>query len=77
MLPNTSPQLQKLFQACLGFARQLSSSPGLFCKLEVKLEENSFNFQTMAVLEKVKVLATIQERPEKKNPPCKVDAYSW
>ena len=30
----------------LGFARQLSQRPGLYCRLEVKIGENSFNFQT-------------------------------
>ena len=46
MVSNTSPQYQDLFQACLGFAMQLSQSPGLYFKLEVKLGDNSFNFQT-------------------------------
>ena len=46
MFPNTYPQSQDLFQACLGFARQLSKSPGLYCRLEVKLGDNFFNFQT-------------------------------
>ena len=46
MFPTTSPQYQDLFKDCLGFARQLSQTPGAFCKLEVKLGENSFSFQT-------------------------------
>ena len=40
MFSSTSPQYQKLFQACLGFNRQLSQSPGLYCRLEVKLGDN-------------------------------------
>ena len=46
MFLNTSPQSQDLFQGCLGLARQLSQSPGLYCKLEVKIGENSYNFKT-------------------------------
>ena len=46
MLPNTSTQSHDLFKDCLGFARQLSQSPGVYCRLEVKLGENSFKFQT-------------------------------
>ena len=46
MIPNTSTQSQDLFKDCLGFARQLSQSPGVYCRLEVKLGENSFTFQT-------------------------------
>ena len=46
MVSNTSPQSQKLIQASLGLARQLSQSPGLYCRIEVKLGENPFNFQT-------------------------------
>ena len=46
MIPNTSTQSQDLFKDCLGFARQLSQSPGVYCKLEVKLGENSFKFET-------------------------------
>ena len=46
MISSTSPQYQDLFQACLGFASQLSKSPGLNCRLEVKLGDKSFNFQT-------------------------------
>ena len=46
MFPIISAQLQNLFKDCLGFARQLSQSPGLYCRVEVKLEENSFTFQT-------------------------------
>ena len=46
MIPNTSTQSQDLFKDCLGFARQLSQSPGVYCRLEVKLGENSFIFQT-------------------------------
>ena len=45
MIPNTSTQSQDLFKDCLGFARQLSQSPGVYCKLEVKLGENSFNLR--------------------------------
>ena len=44
MFPNISTQTQDLFKDCLGFARQ--QSPGLYCRLEVKLGENYFNFQT-------------------------------
>ena len=36
MTTNTSP-LQDLFHACVGFAWQLSQSPGVYCKLELKL----------------------------------------
>ena len=43
---HTSTQSQDLFQACLSFARQLSQSPGLYCRLEVKLGEKSLNFLT-------------------------------
>ena len=46
MFPNTSTQSQGLFKDCLGFARQLFQSPGLWCKLDLKLGENSFIFQT-------------------------------
>ena len=46
MVSNIFPQYQDLFQACLGFPRQLSQSPGLYCRLEVKLGDSSFNFQT-------------------------------
>ena len=46
MIPNTSTQSQDLFKDCLGFARQLSQSPGVYCKMEVKLGENSFKFET-------------------------------
>ena len=46
MFPNTSTQSQDLFKDCLGFARQLSQNPGLYCKFEVKLGENSFKFET-------------------------------
>ena len=46
MFPNTSTQSQDLFKDCLSFARQLSQSPGVYCKLEVKLGENFFKFQT-------------------------------
>ena len=44
MIPNTSTQSQDLFKDCLGFARQLSQSPGVYCELEVNLGENSFKF---------------------------------
>ena len=57
MIPNTSPQSQDLLQACLGFARQLFQSPGLYCRLEVKIGDESFNFQTGSP-EKEKVPAT-------------------
>ena len=46
MFPDISTQSQDLFNDCLGFARQLSQSPGVYCRLEVKLGENSFIFQT-------------------------------
>ena len=46
MIPNISTQSQDLFKDCLGFSRQLSQSPGVYCKLEVELGENSFTFQT-------------------------------
>ena len=46
MFPNTSTQSQDLFKDCLGFARQLSQSHGLYCRLEVKLGENFFKLQT-------------------------------
>ena len=46
MFSNTSTQCQDLFKDCLGFARQLSKSPGLYCRQGLKLGENSFNFQT-------------------------------
>ena len=46
MFPNTSNQSLDLFKDCLGFARQMSQSPGLYCRLEVKLEKKSLNFQT-------------------------------
>ena len=45
-IPHTSTQAQDLFKDCLGFARQLSQSPGLYCKLKVKLGVNSFKFET-------------------------------
>ena len=40
MIPNTITQSQDLFKDSLGFARQLSQSPGVYCKLEVKLGLN-------------------------------------
>ena len=46
MFLNTSTQSQDLFKDSLGYARQLSQIPELYCRLEVKLGENSFNFQT-------------------------------
>ena len=46
MFPNTSTQSQDLFKDCLVFARQLSQSPGLYCRLDLKLGENSFKLQT-------------------------------
>ena len=46
MFPNISTQSQNLFKDCLGFARQLSQSPGLNCRLEVNLGRNYFNLQT-------------------------------
>ena len=46
MFPNISTQSQDLFKDCLGFARQLSQNPESYFRLEVKLGENSFNFQT-------------------------------
>ena len=46
MIPNSSTQSQDLFKDCLGFTRQLSQSPGVYCKLEVKFGENSFKFET-------------------------------
>ena len=48
MFQNTSTLSQDLFKDCLGFARHLFLSPGLYCRLEVKLGENSFNFQTVS-----------------------------
>ena len=46
MFPNTSTQSQGLFKDFLGFAQHFSQSPGLYCRLDVKLGENYFNFQT-------------------------------
>ena len=46
MIPNTSTKSQDLFKDCLGFARQLSQRPEVYCTLEVKLGENSFKFET-------------------------------
>ena len=46
MFSNPYLQYQDLFQVCLGFARQLSQIPGLYCRLKVKLGDKSFNFQT-------------------------------
>ena len=46
MFPNTTTQSQDLFKEFLGFARQLSQSPGLHCRLEMKLGDNLFIFQT-------------------------------
>ena len=46
MIPNTSTQSQDLFTDCLGLPRQLSQSPGVYCRLEVKIGENAFKFQT-------------------------------
>ena len=46
MIPNTSTQSQDLFKDCLGFAKQLSQSSGVYFKVEVKLGENSFKFET-------------------------------
>ena len=45
MIHNTFTQSQDLFNDLLGFARQLSQSPRVYCRLEVKLGENSFIFQ--------------------------------
>ena len=39
-------QSQDLFTDCLGFPRQQSQSPGVYCRLEVNLGENSFKFET-------------------------------
>ena len=36
MFPNTSTQSQDQFKDCLSFARQLSQSSGLYCRLEVE-----------------------------------------
>ena len=47
MILYTSTQSHNLFTDCLGFARQLSQSPEVYCKLEVKLGENSFKFETV------------------------------
>ena len=33
MTPNTSPKFQDLFHTCFCFAKQLSQSPGVYCKL--------------------------------------------
>ena len=46
MFPTTFTQSQDLFNDCLGFARQLPQSPRLYCRLNVKRGENSFNLQT-------------------------------
>ena len=46
MFTNISTQFQDLFKDCLGLTCQLSQSPGLYCRLEVKLGENYLNFQT-------------------------------
>ena len=46
MVSNPSPQCEDLFQACHGFARQLSKSHAVYCRLEVKLVDKSFNFRT-------------------------------
>ena len=46
IFPNTFTQSQNVFKDCLGFAKQLSQSLGLYNRLEVKLGENSFKFQT-------------------------------
>ena len=46
MIPNTSTQIPGPIQRLPWFLRQLSQSPGVYCKLEVKLGENSFTFQT-------------------------------
>ena len=44
MIPNNSPQSQDLFHACLGFTRQLSQSPGVYCRLEVKIGDRFVSF---------------------------------
>ena len=65
MFQNTSTLSQDLFKDCLGFARHLFLSPGLYCRLEVKLGENSFNFQILAnFAEKGKVPVTTGETRE-------------
>ena len=46
MVSSTYTQYQDLFQAGFAFTRQLSQSPGLYCRLEVKLGDNSINCQT-------------------------------
>ena len=46
MILNTSYQSKNIFHACIGFARQLSQSPGVYCRLEVKLQDKFFSFQT-------------------------------
>ena len=47
MFSSTIPgPFQDLFQACLGFARKLYQRPGLYCRLEGKLRDKFFNFQT-------------------------------
>ena len=70
MFPNISKQSQDLFKNCLGLPGQLSQNPGLYCRLEVKLGENYFNFQTEKpgnFLAKGKVLANTGETREEGN----------
>ena len=74
MIPNTSTQSQDLFKDCLGFARQLSQSPRVYCKLEVKLGENSFKFETGnpgKFPDKRKSPSDFRRDQRRKNPPGK------
>ena len=70
MIPNTSTKSQDLFKDCLGFARQLSQSPEVYCKLEVKLGEIPLNLrlEILAIfLAKGKALAITGETREEEN----------
>ena len=70
MTPNTSTQSKDLFKDCLGFARQLSKSPEIYCRLEVKLGENSFILQTGSPGKfpgQGKALAITEETREERN----------
>ena len=77
MFTNTSTQSQDLFKDCLGFARHLSKSPGLYCRLEIKLGKKSFNFQTRNFPAKRKSPSDYRRDQKIRETWWKGDAYSW
>ena len=60
------------FNSCLGFTRQLSQSPGVYCRLEVKLEDKFFvsRLEVLAIFRAKGKVERLQERLEKKKKGC-------